>query len=164
MKKACRSCGNSTQTPQVQNVTHGLCPACTEMILGNPDRLQSFLNKIEVPTLLMQSNPRLVVTANHGAQVLFGKSPAQVSGLRGGQVFECRHSFSEAGCGLDENCLNCTIKEAVIETLTTGVSQNEVQTVLPIKTPHGFEAYGVSIATERIGPSALLAIRSFTRI
>ena len=83
------------------------------------ENIKTLINTIESPTILMQSEPRQVVTANKKACALFGKDLPQIEGQRGGQVFNCIHSFTEAGCGQDINCENCKIKNAVVETFTT---------------------------------------------
>jgi len=71
----------------------------------------TLLETIDVPVLLMQGNPRQVVTANQKALALFEKKPKDVEGHRGCQVFDCIHSFTEAGCGKDANCEDCNIKK-----------------------------------------------------
>ncbi len=49
------------------------------------------LESIDQPVLLLQENPRQVVAGNRRALELFGKT--QVAGHRGGEVFDCLHSF-----------------------------------------------------------------------
>lgn len=68
-----------------------------EGILKNPS--SELLEAIDAPILLMQGNPRQVVSANKRALELFGKALREVENHRGGQVFDCVHSFTEAGCG-----------------------------------------------------------------
>src|SRR5512137_2252868 len=81
-----------------------------------------WIEAIDAPILLMQGNPRQVVTANRKALELFGKELHEVERHRGGQVFDCVHSFTEAGCGKDAHCENCQIKNAIVDTLTTANS------------------------------------------
>jgi len=91
-------------------ITGGTCPQCIESIFNQHDEsLISFLDNIEAPILLMQPDPREVRTANKQACELFEKDLSQIEGRRGGQVFDCIHSFTEAGCGKDENCEDCKI-------------------------------------------------------
>lgn len=124
---------------------------------------QTVLHACEFPALLMQADPRQVVTANKKACDLFGKNLSQIDGHRGGQVFDCIHSFTEAGCGKDINCENCKIKIAVVETFTTGESQDGVQTILDIKKHNEITPYDMQVSTEKIGDFALVTIQKYKR-
>ncbi len=79
----------------------------TNGISTNTDRAgepqKAFLDTFDAPLLLMQPEPRRVRTANRSACCLFRKELSQVEGLRGGEVFDCEHAFTERGCGLDEH-------------------------------------------------------------
>ena len=120
------------------------------------------LNKLDRPALLMQSNPRQVVTANEKACELFGKALSQIEGHRGGQVFDCIHAFTEAGCGLDENCENCKIKNAVVDTFTTGNSHNSVHTILDIKKQEQNIPYEIQVSTRKVDDFAIITIEKYT--
>jgi hypothetical protein len=122
-----------------------------------------FLDSIDAPILLMQGNPRQTVTANQKACALFGKDLSRIEQQRGGQVFDCIHAFTEAGCGKDIHCENCKIKNAVVETFTTGVSCNGVSTVLEIKKNGEVNAYDLQVTTEKVGDYALLRIDRYER-
>ena len=122
---------------------------------------KAFLNALDCPTLLMQSDPRQVITANKKACELFGKDLAQIEGHRGGQVFDCIHAFTEAGCGLDANCENCKIKNAVVDTFSTGNSNLSVDTILEIKKHNQINPYELQVSTEKIGDYALITIEKY---
>ena len=111
-----------------------------------------------MPTLLMQAEPRVIVTANKSAQELFNKSLAEIEGKRGGQVFDCIHSFTEKGCGLDENCENCKIKGAVLDTFATGTPHDNVRTVLDIKKEDQTIPYAMIVQTESVGDFVLITV------
>lgn len=127
---------------------------------GNP---REFVNSYETPVLLMQAEPRQVVTANRQACELFGKNLSLIAGFRGGQVFDCIHSFSEAGCGKDPNCEGCKIKDAVVDTFATGRSHPGVRTILNIKKHDEIFPCELQVSTERFGDFALLTIRNYTK-
>jgi transcriptional regulator of aromatic amino acid metabolism len=76
-----------------KNITHGICDGCAAQVSANSMLLES----IDAPVLLMQGNPRQVITANKKALELFGKELHEVENHRGGEVFDCIHSFTEAG-------------------------------------------------------------------
>jgi hypothetical protein len=136
---------------------------------GNPfgisldDTVQAIMKSRQMPTLLMQAEPRQVVTANQSACQLFSKDLSEIEGCRGGQVFDCIHSFTEAGCGLDENCEDCKIKNAVVDTFASGNSYANVQTVLDIKKQHEIIPYAMVISTEKTGEFVLITVIKYER-
>ncbi|HAF45060.1 MAG TPA: hypothetical protein DCK83_09035 [Gallionellaceae bacterium] len=109
----------------------------------------------------MQGNPRQVITANKKALGLFGKELHQVEDKRGGQVFDCIHSFTEAGCGKDVNCENCKIKDAIVDTFNTGDSHIGVATTLQIRKADGIQPHVLQISTEKVGELALVRVERF---
>ena len=122
------------------------------------DELFDLVNSRTMPTLLMQAEPRVVVTANKSARQLFNKELSEIEGKRGGQVFDCIHSFTEKGCGLDENCKDCWIKGAVLDTFATGTPHDNVRTVLDIKKEDQTIPYAMVISTEAVGDFVLLTV------
>ncbi|MDO9307635.1 MAG: putative zinc-binding protein [Deltaproteobacteria bacterium] len=120
-----------------------------------------WIEAIDAPMLLMQGNPRQVVTANRRALELFGKNLHEVEGLRGGQVFDCIHAFTEEGCGKDSNCEGCRIRDGIIDTFATGKPHNGVSTSLQIKKANGTVKYDLQVSTEKIGDLALVRIEHF---
>jgi hypothetical protein len=116
---------------------------------------------VEEPVLLMQGNPRQVITANKAALDLFKKTFPEVENHRGGQVFDCLHSFSEAGCGMDANCENCAIKGAIVDTFATGVPHAEVAATLPVRKAGESGYRAVQVSTEKVGDLALVRIERY---
>lgn len=122
---------------------------------------REFLEAIEAPVLLMQGNPRQVVTANQRALELFGKRLHEVEGRRGGQVLDCLHSFSAAGCGMDTNCEHCAIKGAIVDTFTTGMPHEAVSATLPV-IKAGVAGYRtLQVSTKKVGDLALVRIERY---
>jgi len=124
---------------------------------------KTFLNTLEFPALLMQAEPRQVVTANQKACELFGKNLTQIEGHRGGQVFDCVHAFTEDGCGRDTNCDNCKIKNAVVNTFSTGNSHHNIRIILDIKKNNEITPYDMQIATEKMADHVLITINRYTQ-
>jgi len=160
MTLRCRVCGKEIaldcQTVR-RNITHGICDNCAVLVSATSDNTV-LLESIDAPILLMQGNPRQIVTANRRALELFEKELPQIEKHRGGQVFDCIHSFTEAGCGIDANCENCKIKNAIIDTFTTATSHNGVSTELPIRKANGTKTYALQVSTEKIGDLALVRV------
>lgn len=137
-----------------KNITRGIRSDC----VARPSSNSVLLESIDAPVLLMQGNPRQVTTANRKALELFGKELHEVENHRGGEVFDCVHSFTEAGCGKDVNCENCKIKNAIIDTFITANSQDGVSTQLSIKKPTGTRTFVLQVSTEKVGDLALVRI------
>lgn len=147
------------------SASYVICPACSlKMTKSDTSITRALVEAIDAPVLLMQSEPRQVHTANQKALALFGKILCEVEGHRGGEVFDCINSFTEAGCGKDKNCKDCKIKEAVIETLTTGQSFQKVSNQLEIKKANNTNTFDMQVSTERVGEFALLRIDQYGRI
>ena len=106
----------------------------------------------------MQSNPRQVITANDRALALFGRQLGEAEGRRGGEVFGCVHSLTEAGCGKDINCDDCWIKAAIVGGFS-GAATSAVST-LTIRR-NGDIPYTLAVSTEQAGNNALVRINRF---
>ena len=130
---------------------------------NNNDDPQAIVNSLQFPTLLMQAEPRQVVTANKKACELFNKELSEIEGYRGGQVFDCIHSFTEAGCGLDKNCEGCKIKNAVVDTFASGKPHANVQTVLNIKKQEDTMPYAMVVSTEKVGKFVLITVVKYEK-
>lgn len=117
-----------------------------------------FIETIDAPVLLMQGNPRQVVTANRRALALFAKPLHEVEGRRGGQVFDCVHAFTAAGCGKDVNCESCAIKAAIVDTFDTAAAHEGVASGLMLRKADGDRRCVLQVSTERLGDLALVRI------
>lgn len=163
MTTKCRACGKKIAPDEQQahrNITHGICEGCAVQVSGLSD-YSVLLESIDAPILLMQGNPRQVVSANTKALELFGKELSEVKSHRGGEVFDCIHSFTKDGCGKDVNCENCKIKNAIVDTFSTANSQNSVSTELSIRKANGTKAYVLQVSTEKVGDLALVRIERY---
>jgi len=125
--------------------------------------LSEWIETFDAPLLLMQENPRQVITANRKALDLFEKELHEVEGSRGGQVFDCIHALTEDGCGKDSNCEGCKIRDGIINTFTTGKSHNGVSTSLQIKKANDIRTYLLQVSTEKVGDLALVKIERFDK-
>jgi len=161
MTGQCRGCGKEIG-PEAGaaggDIGGGICETCAAN--GATGKL---LETIDAPVLLMQGEPRQVVTANRKALALFGKGLEAVEGFRGGQVFDCVHSFSEAGCGKDINCEDCPIKNAIVDTFATGTPHRAVAATLQVKKAGDTENRVVQVSTEKIGELALVRVERYDR-
>jgi hypothetical protein len=160
MANKCITCGNTLATHSRDSLTHNICETCASGI-SDITKSRELLEAIDAPILLMQGNPRQVITANTKALGLFGKQLSEVENKRGGQVFDCIHSFSEAGCGKDVNCENCKIRDAIVDTFNTGNPHPGVSTTLQIKKAGGLSPHVLQVSTEKVGDLALVRVERF---
>lgn len=158
MDQVCRYCESSLNAEQDRFITGGLCASCAGDVLSTRENTQRFIDAFGEPILFMQGYPRLVVTGNQKASALFGKDLSQIQGKRGGQVFDCIHSFSELGCGLDPNCQDCLVKNAVVQTFTERKASTNIYTVLDIFRDNQTTPYHMEITTEPMGEFGLIRI------
>lgn len=166
MTQVCKVCGTEVvQDGQATtgDITGEICQPCGRQLSAGSNH-SAGLEAIDAPVLLMQGQPRQVVTANRKALALFGKELSEVAGHRGGQVFDCLHSFSEAGCGLDSNCEDCRIKGAIVDTFVTGTAHSAVATTLPIKKGGETRTYLLQVSTQKIGDLALVRIERYEKM
>lgn len=133
----------------------------TTSCCGTRLNYSEWIEAVDAPILLMQGNPRQVVTANRRALELFEKELHDVEGHRGGQVFNCVHAFTEDGCGKDSNCEGCKIRDAIRDTFTTAKPHNGVSTALQIKKADETVTYVLQVSTEKVGHLGLVRIERF---
>lgn len=169
LKQVCAFCKTEMISTQEQvsqsKITGGVCPSCVKQFVKSnaPAALRLIIDSIDTPILLMQPEPRQVYTANKKALELFNKELPQLEAHRGGQVFDCIHAYTELGCGKDVHCEDCKIKNAVVETFTTGRSFDCVSTFLEIKRQNEITTYVVQVSTEKIGDFELLRIDQYKK-
>ena len=131
MKVICSACGKylgdkPSDVFGPDTISHGLCHPCAirfQAEVGVP--LDEYLESLPAPTVVV-TQEGTVNGANSSALSLLRKSPAQIQGNRGGDVFECRHARLPEGCGNTVHCSGCTIRQTVMDTMQTGEPHREV--------------------------------------
>jgi hypothetical protein len=78
-------------------------------------------------------------------------------------VFDCVHSFTEAGCGKDVNCEHCVIKNAIVDTFETGSPHRGVSTTLQVRKADQTSPYRLEVSTDKIGDLALVRADRFQK-
>jgi len=139
-------------------VTGGICEECTEHLGaqgGVP--LLDFLDTLGMPVLVSDSDV-VVTRANKTLLSLLNKDLPQVSGHRGGEVFECAHSHLPGGCGKTIHCSGCAIRRSVTETFVTGKSFRNVEAYLDCDLISSLPRLRLLISTEKVLGVVLLQI------
>jgi len=139
-------------------ITHGICNRCLAEVSTDPDRkMQSFLNGIPAPILLVDTDGT-VVSANKFACQQLGKNLSQVRRRRGGEVLECAWSRLPGGCGRTDHCDGCVIRKSVMKTLKTGLSILRKKAYIIVQTPEGKRRRWVWISTQKMNDVVILRL------
>ena len=93
------------------------------------------------PLLMMVvDKDRKILRINGFGQEHNGGSETEIIGLRGGEALRCLNALEDPrGCGFGPHCTECTIRQAVEDTLTTGKGHHQVEGQLPLSADSGKE-------------------------
>lgn len=161
MKNICAWCKTELKTDNPnpdQGISHGMCSACAKRMFSSFSvPLTDFLDRLDVPILLFEPEPR-VRTANKKARELLQKDLGQIEGRRGGEVIDCTYSASPQGCGSHLHCVSCTIRNTVLETFATGRAFYRVPAYPDIQMIDEVKTFSMLISTEKVGDFVMLRI------
>lgn len=163
MKRICAWCQKDmgevmSHTEGEYDITHGMCEDCAKQILAcDRQNLHKFLDSIDVPILLLQSEPR-VVTGNRRARELLGKDLPEIDDHLGGDVMGCAYASLPGGCGQQSHCESCTIRRTVLHTFRTGKGSYRVSAYPDIQIENEVKSMALLITTEKVGDAVLLRI------
>lgn len=141
-------------------ITHGICADCRVFAFGQGEEtsFQSYINNLASPVVLV-NDQGTVTSGNTAALGMLSKTLQQISGLPGGNVFECAYASLPQGCGRTEHCGGCTIRNAVMNTHSNGKPQSKILVKLFQRSPSGEAiATALHISTEKLGEVVLLRI------
>jgi PAS domain-containing protein len=163
MIRACAWCGNVIEgtkgsADQASPVTHGMCPACAATFFSpKGESMASFLDRLGVPVLVVDSDVR-VVSANTQACQVLGKPLAAVRDSLGGTAFQCAHADEPGGCGGTVHCRSCTIRRTVRYTFETGKPCVRVRAYPDVECDHQVRTVCLEISTEKVDGYVMLRI------
>jgi nitrogen-specific signal transduction histidine kinase len=140
MKLVCAWCNASIERSGYDQsleseTSHGMCPACSEAFASQDGvSLQSHIDSIPNPILVVDSNNGIVATNAKACEMLGRKSDAMINELFG-PVFNCAHARLPEGCGRTIHCSGCAIRKSVVATFNTGEPQISVPATLTVESP-----------------------------
>lgn len=141
-----------------ERVSHGMCDACAErLVAGTRQTARMFLERLDTPVFLTDDDVR-IIAANSAARALFGKGDGEIEDRLGGDVIECANAFKPGGCGRTVHCKACTIRNAVTETVTTGLPYHRVPAYQTLRSEEGEVLKRLLVSTERAGTLVLLTL------
>lgn len=106
-------------------------------------------NSVPINILVVNQEIRIVDT-NHNAIIEFKTEREQIIGLFCGELFGCVNSFKEKGCGKNDECSACVLRNSVIYTFQTNEIVRKKEVELKIKTNDGFSKKYLRISTTLI--------------
>jgi len=89
-------------------------------------KLDEYLDEFEKPILIVNKEGR-IAALNKNAAARLGRPQKKIVGLLGGEAIECNFSRLPEGCGKTVHCETCTLRQTIIETLTTGKTLQNVR-------------------------------------
>jgi hypothetical protein len=157
---ACAMCHGDLppETIAPRAITGSICDRCLDRFAAQAGvPLLDLLDRLDVP-ILVADGDGVAQLANKPLLTLLGKNLSQVTGRRGGDVFECAYARLPGGCGKTVHCSGCAIRLAVTETFTTGQSLRNVPAYLNRDMVTQFLQLGLVISTEKVWGMVLLRI------
>ena len=98
--------------------------------------------------MMLVDRDRQVRKANGFAARFANRTTAEMTGMTGGEALRCLHHLDDPkGCGFGPACARCQVKQAVLNTFETGVSQTEVAAWLPFPRDDAVEKRCLLIST-----------------
>ncbi len=145
--------------------THSICPDCFEYFSRQWTgfHLTDYLDTFEEPMVIFSPNAR-VVAYNQSYAKNYLKEDEKTIGVLAGEFLECSHARLPEGCGRAVCCRDCTIRNSIMKTLRTGVSQEKVPALLTTYEDGKPAEKKLLISTERHGPVVRMLIEDAPNI
>ena len=139
-------------------VTATLCPRCLDYFeLQEVTDICQYLENLPAPILVVDGD-NVVRGANTLACKTISKDFPSIHNLRGGDVFECAHARLPEGCGRTIHCSGCTIRKAILDTLSTGNAFSKISVDVLQNTAGKDRKVTFQISTQRMANCVLLQI------
>lgn len=163
MKTVCAWCKKEMKagSPELSPeglVSHGICTDCIyEMLDIKRMPLMDYLDSLGAPILVVNADG-CIDSANKLAREILQKTPAEIDGRKGGDVFECAYAKLPEGCGNTIHCDACTIRNTVMDTHLTGNPHIHAKAYLIQGTPDDNQEIKFLISTQKVANVVLLRI------
>jgi predicted amidohydrolase YtcJ len=139
-------------------ISNGICTRCAiKLTNSNPRTAKELLRFVREPVFVINSDGMMKAANNAGLKML-GKDMDEIEDALGGDAFECSYASLEGGCGNTEHCKTCTIRNAVMDTLSTGRGYRNIPAFQSINTSEGPKIFRFYISTEKVEECILLRI------
>ncbi len=116
----------------------------------NQSELEAIYDHTPVMLFVLDDQSR-VLRLNRAASRFAGSTAQQAVGLAPGNVLRCIHAANDSGgCGHGAQCNACTIRNTVLDTLTTGTSHENVEQTLTTGAPPHTTHHHFRLSSSRI--------------
>ena len=162
MNKTCAWCNENLMPNEDYtsegDISHGICTQCAiKLTSSNPRTAKKLLRLVREPVFVIDSDG-IMKAANDSGLKMLGKDTDEIEDVLGGDAFECSYASLEGGCGNTEHCKTCTIRNAVMDTLSTGKGYSNIPAFQSINTSEGPKILRFYISTEKVEECILLRI------
>lgn len=142
-------------------LTHGICDQCVFHVSASSGiNISKYLERHYIPIILVDPEGK-IKTGNAKARELLNKDFDQISGLPGGNVFECEYAYLPGGCGKTEHCSACSIRNVVMKSFETGLPLKHQEVYLSQKlSDDSTQELKFIVSTEKVSDTVLLIIES----
>ena len=155
----CPMCNENMPPRGVINpVIKDLCQQCTGTVeVRMVADICEYLEILPAPILVVDKQ-NVVRGANSEARRTVSQNLEAIANRRGGDVFECVYAALPEGCGRTVHCSGCTLRRAILDTLSTGKSMCDAP-VEVIQRVDGRDCpVQFTISTQRLANCVLLKI------
>ena len=163
MKNICAWCKKELEDNSLPDnnskyeIPHGICLSCKEYFFSDQTHtLNSFLNKLQEPVLIVNDNGDVLLANDHAQKILKKEVPAE--NFKIGNFVECAYARMPEGCGNTIHCVACTMRNSINNTFKTGKSLKRVPAVLNHINGHKTDRVDFLISTEKVDDIVLLRI------
>lgn len=146
---------------KTEDITHGICDQCAFHLNASVGmHLSDYLEKHTFPIVLL-NNEGTVKSGNAKARELLNKNFEQITGLPGGNVFECEYAYLPEGCGKTSHCSSCSIRNLVMKSFDINIGLKHQEVYLRQRLPsNNHQNIKFIVSTEKVKDTVLLVIES----
>lgn len=88
-----------------------------KILIENSDIFKTIFKDLPYPILILNDKRQTVFYNNALLNIIDNDLINNLLGLRPGDIFQCKHSFEEDGCGTTEFCKTCGAAKAIVASL-----------------------------------------------
>ncbi|WP_167880939.1 ATP-binding protein [Methanococcoides sp. AM1] len=133
----------------------------------NSDSIISIFKNVPFIAIIVNNDER-VEFINRATTDALGKEGDKSFGLLGGELLGCVNSLIGDGCGKNEACSDCTLRNSLIHTFETGESIYKKEAEMNLETNDGVLTHNLTISTtyvhQKDNPKVLLIIDDISEI
>lgn len=138
--------------------SHGVCDKCLASIVEGVDReIVDELDLIPHAVFVVEGDG-MVITANAGGRALSVLAEGEITGSLIGDVVGCENAAKAGGCGGQAPCLQCSARESIHHTMTTGRPVLRVKSCPGLNRALGGDRAEILLSTEKQNDLVLLKL------